>query len=373
MMAPDGKKVMTIWKGVEKMKRVSILVLVLSFVMVMFSACASNPTPASSPSSVTEVSQTEAPIPENMELTLYYGAQETQMKPILDAFQLKYPNITVHSYRAPSEELAATMNMELEAKNPRFDVVVVANSAIRSLEEQYQPFEQFTPDEVSALIPGLLDKNSIEVPIGQNFYVIEYNKNLVSESDVPKSWADLLDPKWKNKLAIADPASSTSIYGLIWYLTQYEKGSPYGWDYFTKLQEVNPNYIASHGTIDQMIAMGESSVGAQMMSVVTTSLQQNNPVGWVFPSDGMPAEVNIAAITKDSKNKDAAELFVNYLTSKEGQVLIGQNIYIPVRTDIDYTFSNGVKFSDITLVGRDVDWITANKEDIISRFQDIRG
>jgi len=69
---------------------------------------------------------------------------------------------------------------------------------------------------------------------------------------------------------LADPRSSGSVYGLIWYLTQYlaPKGKPYGWNYYEELAKLDPRYVASHGTIGELVNIGERPVGLQVMQIV---------------------------------------------------------------------------------------------------------
>ena len=139
-----------------------------------------------------------------------------------------------------------------------------------------------------------------------------------------------------------------------------------------KLQDLNPSYVASHGTIGEIVSIGERSVGIQVMATVLSSLRKGDPIGWSFPTDGMPAELNVASISKASKNIDSAKTFVNYMISKEGQQMVSSNLgYIPVRIDMDYKFENGVTLADINLISRDVVWINQNKQNIINKFREI--
>lgn len=305
-----------------------------------------------------------------MQLTVYYGAMRSQMEPVLDAFKKQYPNITIKEHRAATEELMATMEMELRARNPQFDVAVAQNAGFLNLQNDYGLFDAYAPSSRSAIMEGLLDPENIQTPIGTGFYVILYNSKLVSKEEAPKSWADLIDAKWTNKITLADPKSSSSVYSFIWYITQHLKGEPYGWSYFEQLQKLKPAYAPSHGNIGEVVALGERSIGVQVMATVRSSMAKGDPVSWVFPADGIPSELTVSVIRKNTPSRRAAELFTEFLLSKEGQQLVADHLgYIPVRKDLDFSFANGAKLSDITLIKRDVDWIANNKEDVIERFR----
>lgn len=311
---------------------------------------------------------------EGMELTVYYGATLDQMTPVLEAFQAKYPDIEVRSYRAANEELAATMEMEVRSGNPQFDVAVQGNGPIITLQGKYDCFQPFTCESADSIAASLIDPEGAMTPVGTGFYVIIYNTNEVAAEEAPESFADLMDDKWENAIAMADPTSSSSIYTLIWMMTQYLDQETYGWNFFERLEELNVNYVASHGTIGELVAMGERKVGIQVMATASTSLRKGDPIAIVYPEEGMPSEVNVAAIRKDTPNQEAAELFVNFLLSEEGQKLVAENLgWIPVRTDLtDYALADGTLLSEIELISRDVTWVTDNKDLILEKFEEIR-
>jgi iron(III) transport system substrate-binding protein len=305
-----------------------------------------------------------------MEVTIYYAQMQSQMEPVLQEFKVQYPNITVHDYRAIGEELNATMEMEIRSGNPQFDVVVGGSAGLLGIRRRYAPFGRFEPRDKSDIIEALLDKDGVYMPIGIGLYVIEYNSKQISRAEAPKSWAELLDGKWLNKISIADPKSSSSVYGFIWFITQYKKGAPYGWDYFNKLQALRPHYAPSHGTIAEMVALGERLIGVQNMAPTLSSMAKGDPVSWVFPTDGVPSELNVAVVRKDTPNFRSAQLFVDFLLSKDGQGMVAKNLnYIPVRQDMDYTFPDGTRLSDLNLINRDDNWIADNREDILERFR----
>lgn len=305
-----------------------------------------------------------------MQLTVYYGAMRSQMEPVLNGFKKLHPNVTIKEHRAATEELIATMDMELRARNPQFDVAVGQNASFMNLQNDYNSFDSYVPPARGAIMEGLLDPDNIQTPVGTGFYVILYNTKLVSKDEAPKSWADLLDAKWTNKITLADPKSSSSVYSFIWYITQYLKGAPYGWSYFENLQKLNPAYAPSHGNIGEVVALGERSIGVQVMATVRSSMAKGDPVSWVFPSDGIPSELTVSVMRKNTPNRRAAELFTDFLLSKDGQQLVADHLgFIPVRKDLEFTFANGAKLSDIELIKRDVSWTANNKEEILERFR----
>lgn len=359
------------------MKKICAMLLVTVMVFSMTGCASKTSEPEVSGTETVQEPEEENPGEESsgkMELTVYYGATLEQMTPVLEAFQNNYPDIKVKSYRGANEELSATMEMEIKSNNPQFDVAVMGNGPLITLQNEYDCFQPFTAEANEAVSESLLDPDGVLVPVGTGFYTIIYNTNLVSEEDAPASFADLLDEKWDNAVAMADPTSSSSVYTLIWMITEHLNGSPYGWEYFEKLQDLNVNYVASHGTIGELVAMGERSVGIQVMATAGTSLKKGDPIAIVYPEEGLPSEVNVTVMRKDTPNQEASSLFINFLLSEEGQKLVAENLgWIPVRTDIeDYELADGTLLSELNLIPRDVTWVTENKEDIVARFTEIR-
>ena len=117
---------------------------------------------------------------EELNLTVYYGATLEQMSPVLEAFQAKYPNINVKSYRAANEELAATMEMEVRSGNPQFDVIIQGNSPVMTLQRKYECFQPFTCDSMDAIQQSLtwrqflsvLERKGYEVRMGRKYPVL---------------------------------------------------------------------------------------------------------------------------------------------------------------------------------------------------------
>lgn len=308
------------------------------------------------------------------ELTIYFSPTIDQMTPVLDAFKAKYPDIEVKTYRGVSEEMAATMDLEVKSGNPQFDVVFMSNGPVINLQDKYQCFQKFTPEGQENFQKELLDPEGELMPIGTGFYTIIYNKNLVSEADKPTSFKDLTNPKWNHAVVMADPTSSSSVYTFIWMITQYLDQAEYGWDYFKKLQALDVSYVSSHGTLGETVAIGERKIGVQVMATAGSSLKKGDPIGIVYPKEGLPSEVNVLAIRKETPNDEAAKLFANFIASKEGQILVGENCgWVPVRTDLDeYTLADGTKLSDVTMLARDVKWVNNEKPMVLEKFGEIR-
>ena len=126
------------------------------------------------------------------ELTIYYGIGREHFDPILDIFE-ETTGIKTNRFRAPTEEMLTTVEMELRAGRPKADVIVAAAPQIMALQTRYEAFQEYEPKDAEMIIDEVRYIHPALVPIGMQLYVINYNTNRVSEEDVPKTWLDFID------------------------------------------------------------------------------------------------------------------------------------------------------------------------------------
>src|SRR5690606_41578171 len=111
--------------------------------------------------------------------------------------------------------------------------------------------------------------------------LITYNTKEVSEEEAPKNWTDLLDPKWKDKVSVGHP--SYSGYVGTWVVAMRKL---YGWDFFEKLEENNPQIGRSINDTVTMLNSGERTVAAGPAATTLRSAARGNPIAVIYPTDG---------------------------------------------------------------------------------------
>jgi iron(III) transport system substrate-binding protein len=147
---------------------------------------------------------------------------------------------------------------------------------------------------------------------------IAYNTTLVKPPDAPKTWADLLDAKWKGKLVKAHPAYSGSEM-----TADYELMKAFGWSYLQKLGAQRVMQVQSSTEPPKVLSRGEQAVMAGGNEYVVFQLQQQHvPIQLVYPPEGTPFETSPAAVLKQAPHPNAARLFYQYLFSKETQQML---------------------------------------------------
>jgi iron(III) transport system substrate-binding protein len=311
------------------------------------------------------------------ELNVYYGTSRDLFEPVIQAFAASRPDIKVSSFRAPTEELMATIELEIKAGKPRADVIVITASQLFGLQQQHKALEPYAPKELEKIKKELRDPEMLLTPTGLNLSLIQYNTKRITGADIPKKFTDLLNPKWNNQIVMTDPRSSSSAHSHIWFLTKYMVDAagepPYGWSFYKELRKLNAKYVASHGTVRAMVQTGERPLGIQMLNDAMMSIKTGEPASFVIAQEGSAAEITAASLVKGSRNPTEAKAFVDFLLTEKGQeFMVKLGGYVPVRTDSPFKFPDGRGLADVKLVPVDLAYITPQKrEEHMQKFQEI--
>jgi iron(III) transport system substrate-binding protein len=161
--------------------------------------------------------------------------------------------------------------------------------------------------------------------------VMGYNTNLVKEGEAPKGYADLLDPKWKGKLAKSHPSySGTSLTGT------FALSKALGWDYFEKLSKQGVQQLQSTTATPKSIASGERAVmvdGNEYNMFI--EIDAKSPVKIIYAQEGTPFVTSPTAIFAGAPHPNAARVFQNFLyTAKAQQILVNEGGARSVHPDV---------------------------------------
>lgn len=310
-------------------------------------------------------------------LQIYSAYPDEHIKPLIVEFNKKHPNVKVEVSVQPGEELLSTIELEMRAKSPRADIVGLNQASINSLQKRHSAMEAYQPAELDKVRAEARDPANIVIPACINPYLIQYNTNQVKAADAPKNWKDLLDPKWKGKIAMADPAKSQSVHSFLWFInTEMAKSdaASYGLQYFDRLKANEVRLESSHGTIRDLTASGERPIGIQLLANGQTSANRGDPTAIVWPPEGSPGEISAFAMFSASDNKPAAKAWLDFVISKEGQTVMPKALSCaPIRNDVDYKFPGGTAVADVKIVPVDTTFITENRQKQTQDFNKAMG
>ncbi|MFQ3458305.1 extracellular solute-binding protein [Bradyrhizobium sp. UFLA01-814] len=281
------------------------------------------------------------------------------------AFEAAYPGITVQIERSGSERLFQRVAQEFDSNIHAADVV---NSADAS---HFIPWKKsgwlmpFVPEDVAKHFPdSYRDPDGMAVTTRLWLSSIAYNTNLVKVEDAPKSFADLLDPKWMGKMVKGHPAYSGTIM-----TTTFQIVRELGWPYLEKLAKQRVMQVQSSTDPPKKLSLGERAVMADGNEYGIVLLKEaGQPVEPVYPTEGTPTISGPTGIFAGAPHPNAAKLFQAWLHTRETQQFFvdftGQySLHAQVQPK-----AGRRKLSDIKLMKEDPAGVEAMTEEIKTRY-----
>ena len=266
-------------------------------------------------------------------VVLYSAAIVNQaQRPLAQAFMKKYPFMKMSFWRGDTEEIIAKLSAEMRANNLVADLVEgtgVGELAIGA--KLAQPY--FTP-LIEAMPERYRDARNHWTSTRISYFSIAYNTRLVPPEQVPKTYDDLLDPHWRGKLAWRIGTSS----GTPLFLTtlRLARGEAKAREYFQKLaaqKVVNFGAGSARTLVDRVIA-GEFPIALNIFAHhPLISRAKGAPVNSQL-MDPVASTAGTMIIPKGVRNPHAALLLADFILSKEGQQILAEADYFPVRPDV---------------------------------------
>ena len=248
-------------------------------------------------------------------------------RPLVEAFEAKYPGIRVQYSRASNTDTTVKLLNEGRARRVQADVFDVT-SGIHPLVDA-KLVASYAPKAAAHYPSVLKDKDGYWIATNLYFLTVAYNTNLVKAEEAPKTFDDLLDPRWKGQMAWTSELAIQGPPGFIFNILTV-KGQEKGMDYLRRFAAQEPKAVATspRAVLDQVIS-GEHKLGVQMYNHhVAISMADGAPVKWV-KLEPLPALFNIMGILKDAPHPNAARLLEEFVVSEDGQKVMAKNDYLP--------------------------------------------
>jgi iron(III) transport system substrate-binding protein len=238
---------------------------------------------------------------------------------VAKSFEAKYPGIAVRVERTGAERVFQRVGQEYAANIHAVDVANSSDAAHLIVWKKAGLLEPFVPEDVAKFYPADhkdADGNFASFRVWVS--IIAYNTNLVKKDEAPKSFADLLDPKWKSKIVKAHPGYSGTIM-----TATYQMQRDLGWEYFEKLAKQNIMQVQSSADPPKRLALGERAVQADGNEYNIFQIKETGgPVEPVYATEGSPLIVGPTGMFKAAPNPNAAKLFTAFSFTPECQQLI---------------------------------------------------
>jgi iron(III) transport system substrate-binding protein len=281
------------------------------------------------------------------------------------AFEAQYPGIQVQIERSGSERLFQRIDQEFGSNIRAADVVNSSDASHFITWKKNGWLAPFvTEDMAQHFLPEYRDPDGMSATTRIYLSSIAYNTNLVKPDEAPKSFADLLDPKWAGKMVKGHPAYSGTIMTATFQLVR-----EFGWDYYEKLSKQRVMQVQSSTDPPKKLALGERAVMADGNEYNVVLLKEaGQPVEPVYPTEGTPTISGPTGIFANAPHPNAARLFQAWLHTRETQqFFIDFSAQYSVHAQVQ-SKPGRRKISDIKLMKEDPAGVEKMTEEIKTRY-----
>ena len=248
---------------------------------------------------------------------IVYGAQVPQaMKPLHAAFEKKY-GIGVEYWRGSSTQVSERALTEWRAGKPGFDVIE-GNRGVQLIMRDEGLFQKYVPASSEKFPAQFKEKDGMITPWRVLPISILYNTDMVKSGDLPKTFDNLLSPKWTGKITMPDPTRHTTTAQFLWNLNKF-KGEKW-LDFVRALAKQKPLLVESLAPVTTTIIKGEAPVGITYIKYVK---QYKGPVGYLL-MDKYLTDPNYMSLGAKASHPNAAKLYLEYICSADGQKLVAE-------------------------------------------------
>lgn len=298
---------------------------------------------------------------------LYSSMQEDQLVAIKDGFEKKYPNIKMDYYFAGTGKVITKIATEHQSGQVAADVIWVGDPSDYISFKKEGILAKYSSPEAEAIDSKFIDADGYYTGARMMNMGIGYNTGLVTEEEAPKSWDDLLDPKWQNQIVMTDPSTAGTTKYFVGALLSNSK---YGEDYFKKLKENGCELESGTTATHNQVAAGAYKVGIMLDYVTQNLIDEGSPLGFTYLPSDLVSIFSPIGLVEGCANEENGKLLYDFILSKEGQEILVENNLLSVRNDVE---QKGESADEIAKAAMDVDLqsLADNSDEIINTFDSV--
>ncbi|PRY67690.1 iron(III) transport system substrate-binding protein [Glaciihabitans tibetensis] len=298
-------------------------------------------------------------------ITLYTSEPQEKADALVAAFNEVHPEVTVEVFRAGTGDLTARIEAERTSGDVQADVLLAADSGTFEDYAAEDLLLQYSPADVDALNPDVVDPDGYYTGTRIIPTVIAYNTGMID--DAPTSWVELTNAEYSGQIVMPNPdVSGAAAYNAAVWLAEPELGEAW----LTELAANEPVIADSNGPVAQAIAAGTQPVGIVVDYLVRELAAQGSPIAVSYPTEGVPYVSQPVGIFASTDAQAASEAFVDFLVSEEGQKLAVEQSYLPVRSDVG-TPEGAPSMDDIAVLSPDLETIRSTQDAAVAKFNEL--
>jgi iron(III) transport system substrate-binding protein len=250
-------------------------------------------------------------------LVIYTAYEENELKTFWEQFKKDLPDLAAKASYIRGSTGPIMARLEAEKANPQADLIwgvfndYVIGAATKGLLEAYTPKEA---DKIPARFKSA-DNMWQGVTLLTVAFAVNQKKMAELKLPAPRTWADLLDPKYKNQIVMSNPSTSGTAY-LLLASHAARLGEDKMWQYYDALDKNLSQVTKSGGAPGRMAASGETPIGIALAYEVEVAKKQGAPIDVIWPSDGVAWTFESNALVKGVKNPQNARRFLDWAVSR---------------------------------------------------------
>jgi iron(III) transport system substrate-binding protein len=270
---------------------------------------------------------------------VYVSTDRVFSEPVLREYE-KRSGATVNAVYDTEETKSTGLANRLlaEKARPQADVFW-SNEPVRTLVLKLRDvLAPYKSPSTQGIPPVLVDPDGYWTGFSARIRVIAYNTKLVKSDETPRSVFELADPKWRGRVAIADPRfGSTSFHvAALYALAGDEKMD----DFFRRLKANGVRVVDGNSVVRDLVARGEVKVGLTDTDDVNVAIENGQPVAMVLPDQdglGVPVMPNMVSLIANGPHPDEGRKFIDYLLSPdvERQLAQSEAVQIPLHPGVE--------------------------------------
>ena len=255
---------------------------------------------------------------DNTEVVLY-GPSVSTNAAMNAVFEERFPGIKVIPQDQPDAQTLTKLQTEQASGNKIGDIWSGGDSILAAAEPNICRTLDVVTGPDGYEVPTEHDGRAIY--FAHRYFGFVYNPDMISAEEAPKSWDDLLDPKWKGKIAIGDMTVPGGIRVVLTGLMRPETADRWGQDFVEKLQQQDLQIASSEPSVPTDVSSGRFPVGVGVfVGYYNDQKEKGAPIEFVFPLEGGNFLTRTAlCLVDEGPNPEASELYVPWLYSLEGQ------------------------------------------------------
>ncbi len=300
------------------------------------------------------------------EVMLYSSMQEAQLQAIKKAFEAKYPTVEMKYFYAGGGKLVTKMTTEAQDGGQiASDLVWLGDPSDYEVFKANGWLTPYISPETEHIAKEYMDPEGYYtagrlVTMGIAWFIG------VDEEDAPKTWNDLLDPKWQGQIVMTDPAqASTTKY----WMAAMMQSDKYGPAFFEALRDNGVELESGTTATHNRVADASYQVGICLDYVSANLIAEGSPMAFHYTTEDVITMTSPIAIIKGCANEANARLLMDFILSKEGQEVLVANNLVSVRDDVEMQ----VDTSAIAAINMPVDYteLGANLQAYLTEFNRI--